>query len=78
MDHTKKTHRKAGYILLLLAGTALGDMAASRAFAAEAAQLDTVIVTARKRDENIAKVPESITAFTSVALETYNITSFND
>ena len=31
MDHTKKTHRKAGYILLLLAGTALGDMAASRA-----------------------------------------------
>ena len=44
----------------------------------EATTLDTVIVTARKRDESLAQVPVSITAFTSQTLENYNIQSFND
>jgi outer membrane receptor protein involved in Fe transport len=44
----------------------------------EATTLDTVIVTARKRDESLAQVPVSITAFTSQSLENYNIQSFND
>jgi iron complex outermembrane recepter protein len=48
------------------------------AAATEAATLDTVIVTARKRDESLAQVPVSITAFTSQTLENYNIQSFDD
>ena len=48
------------------------------AAATEATTLDTVIVTARKRDESLAQVPVSITAFTSQTLENYNIQSFDD
>src|SRR6202046_3378094 len=44
----------------------------------EATTLDTVIVTARKRDESLAQVPVSITAFTSQTLENYNIHSLDD
>ena len=40
--------------------------------------LDTVVVTARKRDESLAKVPEAITVFTAQTLEAYNIQSFDD
>jgi iron complex outermembrane recepter protein len=46
--------------------------------AADTATLDTVVVTARKRDESLAKVPVAITVFTSQALEDYNIQSFDD
>lgn len=38
----------------------------------------TVIVTARKRDEPLAKVPESLTVFPSGSLEALDIQSFND
>jgi outer membrane receptor protein involved in Fe transport len=48
------------------------------AAAADTTTLDTVVVTARKRDESLAKVPEAITVFTSQALEAYNIQSFDD
>ncbi len=41
-------------------------------------QLDTVIVTARKRDESLATVPASITVFTAESLQDFNIQSFND
>lgn len=40
--------------------------------------LDTVVVTARKREESLAQVPISITAFTSQSLEAFNIQSFDD
>ncbi len=40
--------------------------------------LDTVVVTARKRDESLAEVPISVTVFTSQTLEAYNIQSFDD
>jgi iron complex outermembrane receptor protein len=46
--------------------------------AADTETLDTVIVTARKRDESLAQVPISITAFTAQSLEAYNIQSFDD
>src|SRR5580704_16789434 len=39
---------------------------------------ETIIVTARKRDESIATVPTSITAFTAETLKDYNIQSFAD
>src|SRR5271166_6631682 len=40
--------------------------------------LEAITVTARKRDESLAKVPVSITVFTSESLQAYNIQSFND
>lgn len=40
--------------------------------------LQEIIVTARKRDESLAEVPESITVFTSATLENYDIQTFND
>src|SRR5580692_10738659 len=40
--------------------------------------IETVVVSARKREESIAEVPTSITAFTSETLKDYNIQSFTD
>jgi iron complex outermembrane recepter protein len=45
---------------------------------ADTRSLDTIIVSARKRDESLAAVPASITVFTSDTLESYNIQSFTD
>ena len=39
---------------------------------------ETIIVTARKREESIATVPTSITAFTAETLKDYNVQSFAD
>jgi iron complex outermembrane receptor protein len=44
----------------------------------DAPTLDAVIVTARKRDESLAQVPESITAFSAAAIQDYNIQAFTD
>ncbi|HEY1873813.1 MAG TPA: TonB-dependent receptor [Steroidobacteraceae bacterium] len=41
-------------------------------------EMETVIVSARKREESIAEVPTSITAFTAETLKDYNVQSFND
>jgi iron complex outermembrane recepter protein len=41
-------------------------------------QLGEIVVTARKRKELLARVPTSITAFTSQALQDFHITSFDD
>jgi iron complex outermembrane receptor protein len=59
-------------------GNACAAPAAAAAAAADAPTLDAVIVTARKRDESLAEVPESITAFSSAVIQDYNIQSFND
>jgi iron complex outermembrane receptor protein len=60
----------------LLSGTAA--WASDTDGPAEATNLDTVVVTARKRDESLAEVPTSITVFTAQTLEAYNIQSFED
>ena len=57
-------------LLLLLAGPAWPDVGAE--------SLDSIVVTARKRDESLADVPVSITAFTSESLAAFNIQSFPD
>jgi iron complex outermembrane recepter protein len=60
---------------------AVDAAAADTAPAAEPAEmetLETITVSARKREESLANVPVSITAFTSEALSSYNIQSFND
>ncbi|HEX4585518.1 MAG TPA: TonB-dependent receptor [Burkholderiaceae bacterium] len=43
-----------------------------------AAEVETITVSARKREESVADVPSSITVFTAQTLEDYNIQSFND
>jgi iron complex outermembrane recepter protein len=48
------------------------------ATAADADSLETITVSARKRDESLATVPVSITVFTGETLENYNIQSFTD
>src|ERR1700685_2180580 len=49
-------------------GAGAADTAGGAA-AGEPETLDTIIVTARKRDESLAQVPISITAFTAQSLE---------
>ena len=44
---------------------------AGAAAAADTESLDTITVTARKRDESLATVPLSVTVFTGQALENY-------
>ncbi len=51
---------------------------ASGADSADASGLETITVTARKRDESLATVPVSLTVFTGDVLENYNIQSFTD
>ncbi len=58
-------------------GTGAADVT-STSTASDTEVLDTVVVTARKREESLAQVPISITAFTSQSLEAYNIQSFDD
>ena len=69
--------------LLAACGIALHAGGASAADAAVSAtadteSLETITVTARKRDESLATVPVSITVFTGETLADYNIQSFND
>ena len=49
-----------------------GDQAASAAV-----DNDTIIVTARKREENVQSVPVAITAFTGEALQKAGVKSFD-
>jgi len=71
-------------LLILVAagslGLHLGDARAQDASSASASaeSLQDIIVTARRRDESLAKVPVSITVFTPEDLQTYNIQSFDD
>jgi iron complex outermembrane recepter protein len=71
------------YAALLLLVTPLSGSPPARAqeqasTTATGAEMETVIVSARKREESIAEVPTSITAFTAETLKDYNVQSFND
>jgi iron complex outermembrane recepter protein len=44
---------------------------------AASAQIETVVVTARKRAENVQNVPVAVTALTGEKLDQYNITTIN-
>ena len=76
---------------LLLAGVSLMSLGApalalaqtapptpAPAATAPAKDLETIVVSARKRDESIIEVPVAITAFTAENLQDYNIQSFTD
>ena len=69
----------AGAGLMPLAAQAQAQAQAQEQPAAEnAGEMETIIVSARKREESIAEVPTSITAFTAATIKDYNVQSFAD
>src|SRR5579862_3559288 len=60
------------------APAALAQQAGDSSASTTATEPETVIVSARKREESIAEVPTSITAFTAETLKDYNVQSFAD
>jgi iron complex outermembrane receptor protein len=60
------------------AGTAVMSPAVAQQAAESSAQLEEVVVTARKREENLQNTPVAISAFTAAALERQEITSTAD
>ena len=67
---------------LLFAGNGTGALAqtavATKAAAGEGSQIEDIVVTGRKREERLQDVPESITAFTSQAIESAGIRNIRD
>src|SRR5580658_5125792 len=73
--------RYAALLLLVtdLAGGSPPALAQEQGGGAESTgPIETIVVSARKREESIAEVPTSITAFTSETLKDYDIQSFTD
>jgi iron complex outermembrane receptor protein len=70
----------AAALLLSLAAPALGQEQSQKQAesSADTGQIETIIVSARKRAESIAEVPTSITAFTAETIKDYNVQSFAD
>ena len=66
-----------GCVLVAPALPAMSQEAATEA-GAKATQLQTVTVTARKREETLQDVPVAVTAFTSEALDKLNIQDIAD
>lgn len=63
------------------AGTALtilGAILPMQGFAQQAATLEEIVVTARKRSENLLDVPVSVSAFTGAQLQSANILSLQE
>ena len=68
----------ASYFISLLAFAIIVTAPSHQAFAQEGAALEELVVTARKREENILDVPLSITALTSENIEAKGIGEFKD
>jgi outer membrane receptor protein involved in Fe transport len=67
---------RTALVPILLATTALVGI--PRAHAQEKVAIETVVVTAEKREENLQKVPFSITALSTEKLAQLEVHSFND
>ncbi len=59
-------------------GVALADAAATPASSGSSGGLQEVVVTARKREENLQDVPMSVDVFTAQDIQNLGITSFED
>ena len=67
IGHSTRRLHPLSLACMMLAGT-LGPQATSVALAQEAT-LEEVVVTARKRSENLMDIPESVTAISGLAIE---------
>ncbi len=63
---------------MLLASTMLSGIPVAIAAGEPSGGLETVIVTAQKREENLQKVPMNVQAITTAKLEELHLTNFND
>lgn len=78
MSNTSLT-RASIYAALWLLASLCGSFAGSKAaIAQESLVLEEVIVTARKREENLQEVPDSITAFTEVQIDEHRMEVIDD
>ena len=75
IGHSTRRLHPLSLACMMLAGT-LGPQATSVALAQEAT-LEEVVVTARKRSENLMDIPESVTAISGLAIERQNIKGLN-
>jgi iron complex outermembrane receptor protein len=66
----------AGALTFMITGPALAQTAAPQA--ADAIQIEEVVVTATKRSENVQTVPSTVTAVSGETLQKLNILSFQD
>jgi len=62
----------------LLASTMLAGIPAAFAQTSQSDQLETVVVTAQKRSEDLQKVPMTVNAITSEKIEDLHLTDFTD
>ncbi|MDB5448498.1 MAG: TonB-dependent receptor [Phenylobacterium sp.] len=75
----RKAWISAASVLTLAAAAApVGAVAQSAGGAGESAQLEEVVVTARKVEENLQEVPIAVTAFSGEQLQQQNSTRFSD
>ena len=81
-SHSRSRHKEAALAALIIAGLGSAgslwatDPAPELPVAAPGSPLGEIVVTAQKFRQPLAKVPESITAFTSQALHAFHIKSF--
>ncbi|MET0891942.1 MAG: TonB-dependent receptor, partial [Pseudoxanthomonas sp.] len=74
----KRKHLSLAIGCVLLAPAAWAQEAAPAEATSNAATLDRITVTARKREETLQEVPVAVTAFTSEALDKLNINDIGD
>lgn len=79
MKQTTAANRRAT-ILIYAAAWVAGQVPVPASWAAEAAaaELEEVVVTARRREENLQKVPESVTVLSRSVIENAGIDSYHD
>ena len=73
-----KTKQLAGLLTTKLALIILLSAPSQPVFAQDGAALEELVVTARKREENVLEVPLSITALTADNIEAKGIGEFKD
>ena len=72
-----KTKVMASQLALVL-GTTLAGPGVTSALAEESLGLEEVIVTARKREENLMEIPVSVAVVDSTIIENANLADIND
>ena len=73
-------HQKSGLRLAVVAATYLAFFATapiSQVYAQSSAVLEETIVTARKREENLVDIPESVSAISGTSIDRQNIKGLN-